>query len=75
MSKLHQQVCIITSLDKDKETQGQGQMSRCNGPKHDFVDGVPHNFLIYQRIMPKLLHKVSIDTSLDQDKVNSRSRL
>ena len=50
--------------------KGQGQM----GQKLDFLDGMPHNFFIYQRTMPKLHQQVSIDTSLEQDKENSRSR-
>ena len=44
------------------------------GPKLDFSAGVPHNFFIYLLIAPKLHQKVYIDTSLDQDKENFRSR-
>ena len=44
------------------------------GQRHYFSDGVPHDFFIYRPIMPKLHQQVSIDTSLDQDKENLRSR-
>ena len=72
--KLHQNVCIDTSLAQHKENSRSRSRVKSNWLKTHFLDGVRHNFFIYRLIAPKLHEKVCIDTSFAQDKGNSRLR-